>query len=187
MGFYDDEKNVQSYLEMAEGYDGAELIQILRNYLPTGATVLELGMGPGKDLDILGQDYVVTGSDNSQTFIDLYRKTNEQADLLLLDAITINTNRQFDCIYSNKVLHHLDQTELKQSLNRQKEVVSVGGFLFHSFWYGDHTEELHGLRFIYYTEAILKSLIDSAWEIVLMERYAEMEADDSVYILLKKK
>ncbi len=187
MGFYDDEKNVRSYLEMAEGYDGAELIQILRNYLLNGATVLELGMGPGKDLDILGQDYVVSGSDNSQTFLDLYRKKNKQADLLLLDAITINTDRQFDCIYSNKVLHHLDQTELMQSLQRQKDVVRSDGILFHSFWYGDHTEEHHGLRFTYYTEAILTSLIDSAWEIVLMERYAEMEADDSIYILLKKK
>ena len=85
------------------------------------------------------------------------------------------------------MLHHLDQTELKQSLQRQKDVVRSDGILFHSFWYGDHTEEHHGLRFTYYTEAILTSLIDSAWEIVLMERYAEMEADDSIYILLKKK
>ena len=187
MGFYDDEKNVSSYLEMAEGYDGAELIRILKEYLPVGAAVLELGMGPGKDLDILGQDYTVTGSDNSQIFLDLYRKKNKQADLLLLDAITINTDRQFDCIYSNKVLHHLDQTELKQSLQRQKDVVGSGGFLFHSFWCGDHTEEHHGLRFTYYTETVLTSMIDSAWEIVLMKRYTEMDVDDSIYILLRKK
>lgn len=187
MDYYDNEKNVKSYLEMAEGYDGAELIKILREYLPVGATVLELGMGPGKDLDILAQDYAVTGSDNSQIFLDLYRKKNPQADLLSLDAVAIKTNRQFDCIYSNKVLHHLNQTELKESLQRQKDVLCSGGLAFHSFWCGDHTEEHHGLRFTYYTEVSLTNLIDSAWEILLMERYAEMDVDDSIYVLLRKK
>lgn len=187
MEFYDDEKNVQTYLEMAEGYDGAELIQVLRDYLPTGSTVLELGMGPGKDLDILRQGYLVTGSDKSQIFLDLYRQKHPQADLLLLDAVTLKTDRQFDCIYSNKVLHHLDHPELKQSWQRQKDILLPGGLAFHSFWSGDQTEEHQGLRFTYYTEAMLTSVIDSHWEILLMERYAEMDLDDSIYVLLRKK
>ena len=187
MGFYDDKKNVQSYLEMAEGYDGDELIQILRGYLPVGASVLELGMGPGKDLDILSQDYIVTGSDNSQVFLDIFRKKPPQADLLLLNALTLQTDRQFDCIYSNKVLHHLDQNELRQSLQRQSDILHPNGLVFHSFWWGDHEEDHHGLHFSYYTEAMLADLIDNKWEMVLMERYAEMEPDDSLYILLRKK
>ena len=56
MGYYDSEKNVKAYLEMADGYDGADLIAVLERYLPTGASVLELGMGPGKDLDLLIAD-----------------------------------------------------------------------------------------------------------------------------------
>ena len=43
---------------MAEGYDGSELIDELRNYLKDEASVLELGMGPGKDLDILNKYYM---------------------------------------------------------------------------------------------------------------------------------
>ncbi len=46
---------------MAAGYDGRELIAALTNYLPAGAEVLELGMGPGVDLDLLSQTYQVTG------------------------------------------------------------------------------------------------------------------------------
>ena len=187
MDFYDDEKNVQSYLEMAEGYDGAELIRILRNHLPVGSTVLELGMGPGKDLDILRQNYCVTGSDKSQVFLDLYRQKHSNADLLLLDAVSLQTDRQFDCIYSNKVLHHLDQTDLQQSWQRQKEILRPHGLAFHSFWYGEHTEEHEGMRFTYYTEAMLTNLIDSSWEILLMEQYAEIDPADSIYVLLRKK
>lgn len=187
MSYYDDENNVQSYLAMAEGYDGAELIQVLRNYLPAGSSILELGMGPGKDLAILSQDYTVTGSDNSQIFLDIFRKDNPQADLLRLNALTIQTNRQFDCIYSNKVLHHLNQNELKQSLQRQNDVLHPNGLAFHSFWWGSHEETHHGLHFSYYTETMLTALIDDIWETVRMERYAEMDADDSFYILLRKK
>jgi hypothetical protein len=52
MGFFDTEKGVEQYIKMAEGYDGAELIKILQKYLPQNSTVLELGIGPGKDMDI---------------------------------------------------------------------------------------------------------------------------------------
>ena len=47
---------------MAEGFDGRELIEILKKYLSKGSTVLELGMGPGKDLDILNKNYSSTYS-----------------------------------------------------------------------------------------------------------------------------
>jgi len=72
MGYFDSEKTVEEYIEMVEGYDGAELINALKGYLPKGSTLLELGMGPGKDLDILKESYLVTGSDSSQIFVDRY-------------------------------------------------------------------------------------------------------------------
>ena len=53
MGYYDDPKNVEEYVKMAESYDGQELIDVLHRYLPDGASVLELGMGPGKDYLLL--------------------------------------------------------------------------------------------------------------------------------------
>jgi len=49
-------------------------ISALTKFLPAGATVLELGMGPGVDFDLLSQHYQVTGSDNSQVFLDRYRE-----------------------------------------------------------------------------------------------------------------
>lgn len=52
MGHLDVPANVRGYIRMAEGYDGAGLIAVLRKYLPAGSTLLELGMGPGKDLDL---------------------------------------------------------------------------------------------------------------------------------------
>ena len=43
MGYFDKIENVWEYLKMAEGYDGRELIDVLKNYLKAGASVLEQG------------------------------------------------------------------------------------------------------------------------------------------------
>ena len=102
MSYFDDPKNVRNYTKMAEGYDGRELVRILSGHLEPGSSVLELGMGPGKDLDILKQQYKLTGSDSSQVFLDAYQGSNPSANLLLLNAETLETTQQFDCIYSNK-------------------------------------------------------------------------------------
>lgn len=47
MGFYDDEETALQYVAMADGYDGRDLIEVLRSQLPDGSSVLEVGMGRG--------------------------------------------------------------------------------------------------------------------------------------------
>jgi cyclopropane fatty-acyl-phospholipid synthase-like methyltransferase len=186
MGYFHEEKNVLEYIKMVAGYDGAELIEILKEYLPAGSTVLELGMGPGVDLDILSSDYTVTGSDYSNVFLDLYRKKNKNADLLLIDATTLETDRKFDCIYSNKVLIHLKRQELKISLNRQPDILNPGGIVFHTFWKGDKTEDKYGIHFEYYTKNQLTSFFQDTFEILEIKTYTEMEKDDSIFVIGKK-
>jgi SAM-dependent methyltransferase len=196
MGYYDDPDNVQQYIEMAEGYDGRELVEALARHLPPGSTVLELGMGTGKDLDLLNRTFRATGSDNAQPFLDLYRERHPQADLLLLDAITmeaaIDAGRTFDAIYSNKVLYHLTREEMRSSLRQQARVLNPGGLLLHSLWYGDGEEEMHGLYFAYYTEDtffewVAGDGLGAELAVIETSRYTEMEPDDSFYVVLRKK
>lgn len=187
MGFFDTEKGVEKYITMAEGYDGVELIKILQNYLSKDSTVLELGMGPGKDLDILKESYTVTGSDNSQIFLDKYKENHQDADVLLLDAVNIPTNRKFDCIYSNKVLHHLSKEDLVKSFQRQKEILNPNGIVFHSFWKGNKIEKIEGLLFTYYETGDLEKIMKPNFEILGLETYTEMENNDSIYVILRIK
>ncbi len=187
MGFFDTAKRVEQYIKMTKGYDGAELIKILQKYLSKNSTILELGIGPGKDMDILKKSYTVTGSDNSQIFLDKYKKNHQDADLLLLDAVTMKTNKRFDCIYSNKVLHHLTKEDLTNSLQRQKQMLNPCGIAFHSFWKGNRVEEMEGLLFTYYETEDLKKITESYFEILALETYTEMEKDDSIYVVLRTK
>ena len=183
MSFYDDKETVQQYIKMAEGYDGRELVAFLRKHLQEGASILELGMGPGIDLKMLGNYFLATGSDNSKYFIDRYRDIDSKADLIHLDAINLQTERHFDCIYSNKVLHHLTEAELTASLCRQKEVLSSPGLIMHSFWVGDGVDEHHGLRFVYQTEESIRSIVSKYFSVVDVVVYKEMEEGDSLYVL----
>ena len=186
MGFFDTEKGVDDYIKMADGYDGEELIKILQKYLSEKSAILELGMGPGKDLDILSKTFTVTGSDNSQVFLDRYKKKNPGSDLLKLDATTLDTERTFDCIYSNKVLHHLSREDLKRSFQRQAEIINPNGIIFHSFWKGEKDENYDGMLFARYQIDELKGIIGHSFDILTMDVYTEMERDDSIYVLLNK-
>jgi trans-aconitate methyltransferase len=186
VGFFDTADGVRRYIEMAEGHDGRELVAILKKHLPEGASVLELGMGPGKDLDLLRVPFAATGSDRSAAFLDRYREMHPDADLLPLDAVTLETDRRFDALYSNKVLHHLPRKEMEASLARQREILNHGGLALHSFWHGEKEEEHEGLLFVHYTEPELQRAFAHGYEILEMERYEEMNADDSVYVLVRK-
>jgi len=41
----------EQYIKMAEGYDGGELIEKLKKFLPINSTILEIGMGSGKGFE----------------------------------------------------------------------------------------------------------------------------------------
>ncbi|MDC7235724.1 MAG: class I SAM-dependent methyltransferase [Spirochaetales bacterium] len=187
MSFFETEENVNKYIEMAAGYDGRELIDILKEYLPSDSSVLEIGMGPGVDLDILRKSYKVWGSDYSRIFLDKYKKRVPHADLLQLDAVTLETDRIFDALYSNKVLHHLNRDDLKRSLLQQKDLLRDGGLICHSFWRGEKQEEFDGLFFQYYLEQEIRELLSSSWKILKTHIYREFEDDDSFLIIAEKK
>jgi hypothetical protein len=74
--------------------------------------------------------------------VERFRAQHADADVVQLDAITMDTDRQ---------------------------------------------EEMHGLHFAYYDEEQLRAIAELHYEVIQIEWYAEMEADDSLYILLRKR
>jgi len=186
MSFYQSKEGVAEYVEMAEGYDGRDLVTILSEYVDANARVLEIGMGPGVDLDLLSAYFEVTGSDYSQLFLDRYRATHPDADLIQLDAITIKIDRLFDAIYSNKVLHHLEDDELNKSIQRQHAVLNPHSIVMHSFWYGNQSEEHAGMKFHYRNEAFLSGVFSPRFDILQLKRYTEMEENDSIFLLARR-
>lgn len=191
--FYNDPEKVVGYIEMTKEFDGSSLIHILKGFLDPGARVLELGMGPGKDMDsLIEKGFGVTGSDISRPFLDLYLEKHPKADLMLLNAVSLDTDRKFDCIYSNKTMIHLNPTELKESLKNQHRVLNSKGLIAHSFWYGneewkgEEDENENGVQACDYTEKTLLPLIEGMFEMVEISRYSQFEDGDSMFVVMKK-
>ncbi len=183
---YNTLSGINEYIEMADGYNGEIIIDALCHHIPETAQVLELGMGPGVDFKILSQHNPLTGSDKSKFFIDRYQKIDPYADLLVLDAIKLDTSRTFDTLYSNKVLHHFTQLQLQQSFENQAAILNEGGVICHSFWCGSGSETIEKMLFNYYEPDDIIKLISASYTILECEKFTEMESDDSFYIIAKK-
>ena len=185
--YYENESNVESYCKFTPSHDGSLLVDALGEHLKPDASVLELGIGPGKDLQLLSEQFQVTGSDYSKAFLQRFRQQHPEVDLLELDALTLDTELRFDAIFSNKVLMHFDSDELRQSFANQHRVLNEGGIVLHSLWYGEGQQEFDGLTLVYHNEQDLTELLQDAFDILAMEKHAKMADGDSIYVIARKK
>ena len=191
MSYFLDEENVKEYIDMTREYDGRFLINKLHNYLSKGSSILELGSGTGRDLNILSEDYNAVGSDNSNVFIDIYKRKNSNIEIIYVDATEMDIDRNFDCIYSNKVLNHLTRQDFIKSLDKQRSKLNDNGILFMTLWKGKYREEVlcdGNFRNTYYLEEDIKEIVKNKYEIVCMESYTEFDniEEDSLLVVLRK-
>ncbi len=185
--YYEQAKHVDHYIQFTPAHDGALLIDTLGTHLARDSAVLELGMGPGKDFKLLSKRFQMTGSDFSHLFLDRYRELDPTADLLHLDARTLEIDRTFDAIFSNKALIHFSAEELQQSFDRQHEVLNENGLMLHSFWYGEGEQVFDDLTLVYRNESDLTRMLQDSFDILVLKRHAKMAEGDSIYVLARKK
>ena len=172
---------------MARGYDGKLIIAKLRKYLPPGAHLLEIGSGPGTDWELLQEQYKVLGSDQSQEFLNHLQTRFPEGEFLKLDAESLLTDRLFDGIYTNRVLHHLEDDALQNSILRQYEILRPGGIVCHTFWHGQDSEIYNELFVNYHSDDGVRMLFGDYFDTLLIHYYKEFEKGDSFLYIGKKK
>lgn len=185
MEFYNDPEKVDKYEKMCDEYDGTELYKILENHLMEKSSVLELGCGPSNDINYLKNKFNITGSDLSDEFIKRGKERFPDVKFVKLDAVKIELEETFDCLFSNKVLHHLKPEELEVSLKRQQTVIKENGLFVHTFWIGDKEFTMEGMLFVFYNRDRLIKLISKYFSIIETYDYKEFEDGDSILIVAK--
>lgn len=185
--YYKTKDSVKEYIQAAKGFSGQKLIDKLKTYTIDKASVLELGSGPGTDWEILDKSYQVVGSDFSDEFINHLKIAYPKGEFVQLDASTLDIEKQFGAIYSNKVLHHLTDEQLVNSIKRQGELLEENGLVCHSFWKGNSSEFFKGLFVNYHTKEELELLFQDDFQILVLESYGEFEDNDSLLIIGRKK
>lgn len=185
--YYKTKESVEEYIKLAKDVNGKFLIEKLKQILPSNSKLLEIGSGPGTDWNILQEFYDVEGSDNSKEFLNHLIRKNPKGKFHELDASRLKIDTKYDGIYSNKVMHHLKDNELKSSIKRQSEILNAKGIICHSFWKGEGFEIFKGLYVNYQSVATLTKAYQKYFEIIAIEAYKEFEENDSLVLLARKK
>ena len=185
MKFYDDPVKVDEYEKMCEEYDGSGLYEALEKHLSDNSSLLELGSGLGYDVNHFKKRYSVTGSDMSDEFLRRCKKKYADVPFIKLDAVSISVDKTFDCVFSNKVLHHLTLENLKKSFKRQQKVIVRNGVFAHTFWLGDKEFTMEGMLFVFHDRESLINLVSEYFTIFETYDYKEFEEGDSIFIMAK--
>jgi len=185
--YYHTEEAVEEYIKMARGHDGRKIITKMKDFLPTGSHVLEIGSGPGTDWKLLSEYFQVIGSDQSKVFLNHLKTSNPEGEFHELDAASLQIERKFDGIYSNKVLHHLEDHALEESVKRQYEILLPGGVVCHTFWHGQDSEVFNEMFVNYHTDEGISLLFGAYFDPLLIKFYKEFDPRDSFLYIGKKK
>lgn len=139
------------------------LVGRLINLVPRGASVLELGSGPGRDAQALEEaGLIVRRTDGASSFVDALRAAGHNASIL--DVRADDYGGPYDAIFANAVLLHLRRIEMASVLSIAIEALKPGGTLAASLKKGDgekwSDDKLDDARFFtYWREADLERLL----------------------------
>jgi SAM-dependent methyltransferase len=160
-----------------------DAIDLLAVRLSSGARVLEIGSGPGRDARALEDAGLsVRRTDVSTGFVELLRAAGHDADLVdpLTDDLADPTRpgTPYDAVWANASLLHVARTDLPTVLGRLADATAPGGPLHATFKEGDgatwseHGHVTGARHFTYWREEPLREALGSAgWVVDRIEGY----------------
>lgn len=160
--------------------DKKYLIQFAKR-LKKGVRVLEVGCGPGRDLQVLSKmGFDLTGIDISKEMLKIARKHNLEVELREMDISNmIFKDASFDGVYTLYALIHLPKNEIRKALKKIYQMLKPRGI----FLLVDHDDEFEGdlpdlmderkrplFRCIIPKDKMVDILMDIGFEIISIEQ-----------------
>lgn len=125
------EKTAEQYAQKTKDLHPKAISDIFASRLSTGAHVLDLGCGSGRDAQVfVERGFRVTGVDLSKNLIALAQAVVPTADFLIMDMTKLDfPPDHFYGVWANASLLHLPKQEVPSVLRRLKHVMKPNGIL----------------------------------------------------------
>lgn len=161
-------KTKEDYNSIAEDFSRTrwniwDEFNIFINYIKEGDSVLDVGCGNGRLLELLEDKHInYLGIDISEKLIELAKKKYPQNNFLVADNLNLPfPNNNFDKVFSIAVLHTIPSEELrKKALLELKRVLKPGGLLVLTVWDIWRKDTFLLLLKYYFSKLIGKSKLD---------------------------
>ena len=157
LDFY--EQNAQSFIDGTVNVDMSAFYSRFLEHLPSGAAILDLGCGSGRDSRFFsGMGYRVAAIDGSP---ELCRRAEELTGLPIRCLLfeNLDYDREFDGVWASAALLHVEKEKMGAVLDRVAAALKPGGILYASYKYGSaQRKDDNGRFFSDYTEADLPVL-----------------------------
>lgn len=153
-------QNAAAFVENTRNVDFHPIQDEFLEKLPTGARILDLGCGSGRDTKyFLERGYEVDAIDGSKELCALASEyTGIPVKCQLFQEL--DETRKYDGIWACSSLLHLSLGELDDVLHRIEKALKPQGILYMSFKYGVFEGERNGRYFLDFTEEKLNQLLE---------------------------
>jgi predicted TPR repeat methyltransferase len=158
----------------------------------SGATVLEIGCGDGRDAaEIIQRVASYEGIDPSQGLLDIAKEKGLGGTFILDNAVDHTYPNQLDIIFAFASLLHVDKDDLYKVFHKAQDALRAGGIFYISVKEGDRYEERvqsdeYGERMFYYYNAdIITTIAGDGFQTAYIE-HRTIGSTQWLVIALKK-
>ena len=153
-------KNAQSFFDETINLDLSFSYEIFVQYLPSGAKVLDLGCGSGRDSKFFWDSGFIVESWEPNTALAELAEQYLSKPVRRAEALELSEEDSFNGIWCSASLLHLQEVEFKNFLERVPRSLLPGGIFYASFKWGEGEIIKEGRFFLMMNERRIRLNID---------------------------
>ena len=172
--YYND--NADEYFNSVISADMTENYTRFLQYVPKGASIVDLGCGSGRDLKYFKDNgYEAEGLDASEKLCILAREYSG-CPVLCTDFLSWKTERRYDAFWANASLLHLTGKDIITFFAHKTKYLADNGIFYMSLKTGiPQGDDPKGRYFTPFSEELLEQLLKAS-KLELIDRWSNSDA-----------